>query len=149
MPNGSCPAGEACQFGACVRLEGEAVVPGLGSSLGATADRIEFPSDDTFIVSILEGAACHSLPASAVGIVSLEFLEDFPTNQTIEMGGAYFMSASYRAESAVGNELATSLSLRLTRFDLDAGGVVEGEFDATFPSAMLTGTFSASRCAPL
>jgi hypothetical protein len=53
------------------------------------------------------------------------------------------------AENAVGNELATSLSLRLTRFDLDAGGLVEGEFDATFPSATLTGTFSAFRCAPL
>ncbi len=149
-PQGKCPSGQACQFGACVDLVGSASVTGFGKNLGAMAYKTTFSGGSSrFSVTILKGAACHSLPKTESDVLHFQFNPDFPVGEEIGLQGEHFLMSSYRAADSTSNELATELTLVLSQFDTLPEGVIVGTFTASFPSADLEGYFSAFLCSPL
>ncbi len=150
-PNeGSCPSGQECRFGACVVLRGDADVQDLVGDLGAVAYLTVFPNGTSrWSASIMDGAACHSIPPDDTDFLSIEFSDSLPVGIEIEKGGDHFISASFRSRDELNNELATSLRLRLDKFETEPEGEIQGKFDATFPLTQLDGTFNAYICPPL
>lgn len=145
--DGSCHSGQECRYGACVVLRGEADVSGITGDLGAVAYLTKFPNGTTrWSVSIMVGAACHSIPPDDTDFLSIEFNDSLPVGTEVEKGGSHFISASFRSRDAMNNELAIELRLRLDKFDLEPEGKIVGEFDATFPSTKLDGKFEAFIC---
>jgi hypothetical protein len=84
-----------------------------------------------------------------VDFLSLQFDEATPVGVELDLDSDHRLSASFRATDAISNELATFLTLELGRFDTDPEGTIQGDFSATFPSAILSGSFAAYVCPPL
>ena len=146
-PSGWCPAGQDCQFWTCVRLVGEANVPGLRGDLGARGDRVVIPgSTDRFAITIEQGAACNSLPTADVDNVGLGFNITAPVGTDLTLDSPYWLWGSVRLAEWGSNETATALTLRLTRMDTTAPGRIAGTFHAVFPSLELSGDFDAEIC---
>jgi hypothetical protein len=147
MPEGTCPVGSECRLGTCVELEGSADIPALGTNLGAIAHIVRLPTGtERVVVTVIEGAACRSLPPEDRAILSVDAERGVPLGTDVSTGGPYFVSGSYTPRGAASNELATTLTLRFDQLDGVEGGTVAGSVDAIFPSATLAGTFDATLC---